>query len=242
MNIHCIQHVPFEGPGSIAPWADSGGHRLAITRLHAGETLPEVEEVDLLVVLGGPMSVNDDARYPWLSEEKRYLNRVLARGISTLGICLGAQLLASVLGARVFANAQREIGWFPVEATPAATTSPLFAAFPPALPVFHWHGETFDLPSGATHLARSAACEHQAFSYGETVLGLQFHLETTPAAVADLISNCRDELQPGPYVQREEELRGSERRFAVLNEHLRPLLSRLIAFSPAGVAGRERPL
>ncbi len=239
MNIHCVQHVPFEGPGSIASWADSGGHRLAITRLYAGQALPRIEEVDLLVVLGGPMSVNDDALHPWLGEEKRYLQQAIARGIPTLGICLGAQLLAAVLGARVFANAQREIGWFPVEATPAAATSPLFALFPPVLPVFHWHGETFDLPSGATHLARSAACEHQAFSYGDLVLGLQFHLETTPAAVASLISNCHDELQPGPYVQRQEELVGSESRFAVLNEHLRPLLSGLMARSPAGPAGQE---
>mgnify|MGYP000849044073 CR=1 FL=1 len=180
MRIHALQHVPFEPPGSIEAWARHAGHALAITHLYRGDPLPAVEEPDLLVVLGGPMSVHDEARYPWLIDEKRFIERAIAAGRRVLGICLGAQLIAQVLGARVYANDEKEIGWFAVEATAAARTAAVFEGFPPRLLAFHWHGETFDIPAGAVHAARSAACAHQAFAFGDRVVGLQFHLETTP--------------------------------------------------------------
>jgi GMP synthase-like glutamine amidotransferase len=182
---------PFEGLGSIAAWAEEGQHRVIITRLFAGELLPDPALVDLLVVLGGPMSVHDQYLYPWLVDEKRFLEQVLHRSNPTLGICLGEQLLATVLGARVYGNRHKEIGWFPIGKTEEAGNSRYFSTFPASLPVFHWHGETFDLPAGAVHLARSAVCEHQAFSYGDCVLALQFHLETTPQGIASLLTHCR---------------------------------------------------
>jgi GMP synthase-like glutamine amidotransferase len=118
-----------------------------------------------------------------------------------VGVCLGAQLIAEALGARVHASAHKEIGWLPIEVTDQGRASGLFAFLPSRFDVFHWHGDTFDLPEGAVHLARSEGCEHQAFLHGGRVLGLQFHLESTPASVADIIANCADEIVPADYVQ-----------------------------------------
>ena len=227
MNIHYLQHVPFEGLGSIATWAEEGKHQVTATRLFHGETLPDPAAVDLLVVLGGPMSVHDQHLHPWLREEKRFLEEALRRSLPTLGICLGAQLLATVLGARVYGNRHKEIGWFPIETTEEAGGNRYFSTFPSSLPVFHWHGETFDLPAGAVHLARSAACEHQAFSFGEKVVALQFHLETTIEAAAALVANCGGDLQPAPYVQAAKAFLARRQDFAAINERMRSLLQTL---------------
>lgn len=229
MNIHYLQHVPFEGLGSIAAWVVEEGHRVTACRLYAGEPLPDPALVDLLVVLGGPMSVHDQQLHPWLGEEKRFLEEALRQSIPILGICLGAQLLATVLGARVYGNRHKEIGWFPIETTEAAGASPYFSSFPASLPVFHWHGETFDLPAGAVHLARSTACEHQAFSFGEKVVALQFHLETTPDTAAALVANCGGDVQPGPYVQPAGDFLARRQDFAAINERMRSLLQTLTA-------------
>lgn len=203
MRAHFLQHVPFEGLGSIRAWLDAAGYRVTFTQLFETAEFPDLSEVHLLIVLGGPMSVNDEERYPWLVKEKQFIRNAIALGRPVLGICLGAQLIASALGSRVYRNATPEIGWFPVQAV--ADELPTFD-FPPAAEVFHWHGETFDLPPGAIHLARSAACEHQAFQWGNSVIGLQFHLETTPQSACDLVAHCADELVAGPYVQSEAEI------------------------------------
>lgn len=195
---HYLQHVPFEGLGSIAAWLDAAGYRTTCTRFFESADLPAAQEIDLLVVMGGPMSVNDEARHPWLAEEKSFVRAVIDAGKPVLGVCLGAQLIAAALGARVYANADKEIGWLPVQAT--ATGAGLFR-FPAQAEVFHWHGETFDLPPGATRLASSAGCANQAFQYGERVIGLQFHLETTPDTAHEIVAHCRDELRPARYVQ-----------------------------------------
>ena len=121
-----------------------------------------------------------------------------------LGIWLGAQLIASALGARVYQNPQKEIGWLPIEAVP---TSEGAFVFPPVVPVFHWHGETFDLPPDAVRLAQSLGCENQAFQVGRQVMGLQFHLETTPTAADAILTHCRHELVDGPYIQAEAVIR-----------------------------------
>lgn len=199
MHAHILQHVAFEGPGSIGAWLEMAGCAIGYTRFHDDVTLPDPATVDLLVVMGGPMSVNDEAGFPWLAAEKRFIADMIRSGRPVLGVCLGAQLIASALGARVFPNREREIGWFPVEAE--AHDDPSLFRFPPSVEVFHWHGETFDLPAGAVRLARSAACDNQAFQFGRAVIGLQFHLETTPGSAHNLVEHCRDELQPAPHVQ-----------------------------------------
>ena len=148
------------------------------------------------------MSVNDEDEFPWLVQEKRFIRDIIENGRAVLGICLGAQLIASAIGASVYRNSAKEIGWFPIQRAPS-TDSSIFR-FPTSLEVFHWHGETFDLPSGAILLAKSTACENQAFQLGRSVIGLQFHLETTPEAAREIVSNCRDELVASQYVQTEE--------------------------------------
>ncbi|MBM5811933.1 MAG: type 1 glutamine amidotransferase [Gammaproteobacteria bacterium] len=201
---HCLQHVPFEGPGSIGPWLAAAGYELTTTRLWEAPVLPDPCEPDFIVAMGGPMSVNDEAELPWLVAEKRFVREAIAAGKPVLGVCLGAQLIASALGASVYRNPEREIGWFDVQGVdPGAGAS---FRFPPSSRVFHWHGETFDLPPGAIRLARSAACGNQAFQFGRSVIGLQFHLETTPESARALIGNCRTELQPATWVQSEAEL------------------------------------
>ncbi len=205
MHVHVLQHVPFEGLGSIKAWLLHRGVRVTCTRFFESTHLPALADIDFIIALGGPMSVNDEAQLPWLREEKHFIADAIASNKSVLGICLGAQLIASALGARVYLGAEKEIGWFPVFAEPAV---PGTFVFPVIAEAFHWHGEMFDLPTGAVHLASSAACKNQAFQIGARVIGLQFHLETTPESVEALISNCANELLPQRYIQTKPVLRG----------------------------------
>ena len=204
MRAHYLQHVPFEGLGSIETWLREAGHTIDSTRFFAAEALPTIDQLDLLVVMGGPMSVNDEKAFSWLSPEKAFIRAVVDAGKPVLGVCLGAQLIASALGAEVTSNPVKEIGWFPVEGV--APSDAATFRFPPSAEVFHWHGETFSLPAGATRLARSVGCENQAFQIGRSVIGLQFHLETTPESARAIVANCRDELVPAPYVQSEAQI------------------------------------
>ena len=200
MNICCLQHASFEGPGNIAAWAALRDHDFTIVRPYLDERLPSVHDFDLLVVMGGPMSVHDEAAHPWLIPEKKLIARCLTHGRFTMGVCLGSQLLAEVLGARVYRDRHKEIGWFPVERRPADNSAHLFRSLPCQFGAFQWHGETYDLPPGTTHLASSEGCAVQAFehAYG---LGLQFHLEMTSDGVSDLIRECASEIGSGPYEQ-----------------------------------------
>jgi GMP synthase-like glutamine amidotransferase len=229
MKIHWFQHVPFEGLGSIEPWLRRHGHTVAATRLYAGELPPSPDRYDWLIVMGGPMNIYEEREHPWLVAEKRAIRDAIGQGRRVLGICLGAQLIADVLGAPVTRNAQREIGWFPVELTPAGRSEPLFADFPARFEAYHWHGDTFGLPAGATQLASSAACRQQAYVWGGRVVGLQFHLETTPDSVAALIRHCGDELVPAPHVQDAAAMLAEPARFARLNTLMDGLLGRLAA-------------
>lgn len=204
MNVHVLQHVPFEGLGSIAPWLQARSARISHTRFYESPVLPDLATIDLIIAMGGPMSVNDEADLPWLISEKEFLRSAIQLGIPVLGICLGAQLIASALGASIHPGKHREIGWFDITSVPSPSHT---FHFPPTATVFHWHGETFDLPPGAIHLARSAACEHQAFQIGPNVIGLQFHLETTPESADAIITHCRNELITNTFVQSETALR-----------------------------------
>ncbi len=225
MNVQVLQHVPFEDIGSMTAWLSARDAQLRYTRFHDSPALPEPRKLDLVLVMGGPMSVNDETAYPWLKAEKQFVREVVQRGVPMVGICLGAQLIASALGARVYRNPAKEIGWFDIEGI--ETGVPCFR-FPERTTVFHWHGETFDLPAGATQLARSAACEQQAFQLGAYVLGLQFHLETTPESLDALISNCRGEIVKGPTIQGEAAMRGvSSGTYTKINALMEAVLSHL---------------
>jgi GMP synthase-like glutamine amidotransferase len=232
-----MQHAPFEGLGSIAAWLDAAGARVTGTRLFAGEALPAPQDADWVIALGGPMSVNDESALPWLAAEKRFLRQAIREGKTVLGICLGAELIASALGARVYPGAHREVGWFPVERVEAPTAGGGSAAAPPLPPrftAFHWHGEIFELPRGAAHLARSAGCENQAFSLGARVVGLQFHLETTPEAAQALCASCPQDLAPGRYVQTAAEMLGDAERFREANRLMANLLDALAGRTDQG--------
>ncbi len=230
MNVHVLQHVPFEGLGSIAPWLQTRGASISHTRFYESPALPDLATIDLIIALGGPMSVNDEATLPWLISEKQFVRSAIQRGIPVLGICLGAQLIASALGATIYPGKHREIGWFDITSVPSPSHT---FHFPPTTTVFHWHGETFDLPPGAIHLAHSTACEHQAFQIGPNVIGLQFHLETTPESADAIITHCCNELIPNTFVQSENTLRATPpEAYTQINALMAQILTYLTRPSP----------
>jgi GMP synthase-like glutamine amidotransferase len=202
MNIHSLLHVPFEDTGYIQVWAEQNGHSLSETRLYSGEKLPAADSYDLLIVMGGTMNIHEEETYPWLAEEKEYLKTVINSGKNVLGICLGAQLIASVLGAEVTRHTLTEIGWFDVEKTADAETNTLGNRIPDRFTAFQWHGDTFAIPDGAVHLFTGAGCKNQGFLYGNNVLALQFHLEITGRIIRNLIEDSPDETaEVTEYVQ-----------------------------------------
>lgn len=228
MLIHIIQHVPYEGPGHILDWARQNKHRVSFTRLYKNELFPAMNSVDLLVVMGGPMGIYQDSEYPWLASEKDFIRKYIDFGGRVLGVCLGAQLIADILGARVYPNTEKEIGWFPVSLTPTAIDSPFFADLPQPFEAFHWHGDTFDIPEGAKHVLSSEACENQAFEYEERVVGLQFHVESTEQSVSDLLENCSDDLVNARYIQDEDSIRRQMDKAPMANRVLEFLLLKLL--------------
>lgn len=207
MRVACVSHVPFEGPGSIAEWAAARGHELSRIDARIG-AFPDPSDVDLLVVLGGPMSTGDVLRHPWLATERAYLARCADAGPLMLGICLGSQLLAEAIGGTVRTASEPEIGWFPVRLGPVARTSPWFAGWPETFVAGHWHGDTFDLPVGVEPAASSDLTANQAFvARGGRVVGLQFHLEWTPEALRALVCSAPEDLMhPGAHIATAEQL------------------------------------
>jgi GMP synthase-like glutamine amidotransferase len=207
-RLHYLQHVPFEDPGRILTWAAQRGWVCTATHLYRGDVLPAVDAFDLLVVMGGPMGVMDEDRFDWLAAEKRFIRKTISAGRKAFGICLGAQLIAEALGAKVYRNHCREIGWFDITFTDAAQDTLLGPPPSPTLPVFHWHGDTFDLPADTVHLARSPACANQAFLYDDRVLALQFHIESGLRHVDALCENCGEELTAdAPTIQSPADMR-----------------------------------
>lgn len=229
MRLHAIQHVPFEGLGSIQFWMDRTGGEIHMTRLFRGEALPPPGDVTHLIVMGGPMGVHDHAAYPWLAAEKNLIRDVIEAGRSVLGICLGAQLMADALGARVVPNPSPEIGWFPIRKSAEARSRAIASFLPPSLEVFHWHGDTFDIPEGAACLAHSDACRHQGFYLNGRVIGLQFHLETTPDSLRALITHCSADLVESPFIQSAAAMQAVIDRFAPNQKVMDDLLSQWIA-------------
>jgi GMP synthase (glutamine-hydrolysing) len=225
MKLHVLQHIDFEDLGAIQNWVSRKQHSVTYTRFYLNESLPAVDEFDALVVMGGPMGTYDEAEYPWLIREKKFIKQALANKTPILGICLGAQLLAEALGAKVYPGNQKEIGWYPVVTLPTAKDSKLFSGMPNGFTPLHWHGDTFDLPEGARLIASSKAYQNQAFDYGDNVLGLQFHLELTKNQMKGFLEDVGDKLKPHEFVQTAEEILGNEVGFKDCKALLEIILS-----------------
>ena len=194
MRVLAFRHVPFEGLGLIESVLEARGIPFDYCDFYRpGEVLPDENRYDGLIFMGWPMSVNDEL--PFLVEEMRLIERAAARGTPMLGICLGSQMIAKALGGRVYRNAEKEIGWFDISLTEEGRSDPLLGGLAPSENVFHWHGDTFDLPREAVHLAYSQRTAHQAYRIGPAIYGLQFHLEVTPEMIVDWSDqdeNCGD--------------------------------------------------
>lgn len=230
MQIVCLEHVPFEGPGSIAPWAAARGVALQRVLFPEAPRAPRIAAHDWLLVMGGPMGVGDEGRFPWLAAEKELIRRAIAEGGTVIGICLGAQLIAAALGAAVRPNPLREIGWFPIRKHPRALAAEVLPCLPREFLAFHWHGETFEIPGGAIPLAGSGACANQGFVFQQRVFAFQFHLETTPESARGLVAHCGAELAGGgPWVQDAAEIFADPQRFAHINGLMTAFLDALLA-------------
>ncbi len=204
VRIVCFQHVAYEGPAAIADWALARGHTLECVDVSKGVNLPGPQDFDMLVIMGGPMNIYETSAHPWLTAEKAVIREAIDKECYLVGVCLGSQLIADQLGSAVVRGDTPEIGWWPVR---RAADCPEAVAFPEALRVYHWHGDTFAIPKGAQHLFESDVCTSQGFLYGQRILGLQCHLEVIPTTVDALIDACGDELHEGPAIQTAAEMR-----------------------------------
>lgn len=216
MRIQVFQHVEFEDIGAISTWAKKENAELFYTKFFENNIEePDLNDADLLIVMGGPMSVNDEEEYPWLVNEKRWIQTALKLGVKVLGICLGAQLIASVLEQKVYRNPHKEIGWFKVKSK--SETKNFFEGMPAEFTPFHWHGETFDSAENALHLFENDLCKNQGFIFNNQALALQFHLEATKETIENLIKNCGDELVKADFIQTVEEMNSG--LFLLENNH-----------------------
>ena len=231
MRIHYLQHVPFEGLASIEHWLTKKDYILSVTKFYNGDSLPSVDDLDWLIVMGGSMNIYEDDKYRWLTLEKHFIKEAIKKNKIVIGICLGSQLIADVLGSKVYKGQEKEIGWYPIQVTTEAQNSAVFASFPASLTVFHWHGDTFDLPMGAVRLASSEVCANQAFIYEDRVLGLQFHLESTQDSVREIIENCASELVAGKYIQKPEEILARDNDFSNINTAMHKILDYFATFT-----------
>jgi GMP synthase (glutamine-hydrolysing) len=231
MRTLVLQHIACEPPGVYEDVLLEQGATIDRVELDEGEPLPDWRGFDLIVAMGGPMSVNDEREHPWLVDEKRLIREAVSAGIGFWGACLGVQLLASSLGARVHAGATPEVGVLPVTLTDEGATDPVMSGLPRDLPTLQWHGDTFDLPQGAVRLAGSPAYPNQAFRWGRAAYGVQFHLEVTG-------SMAREWAQVPAYVDSLERTLGAgsaEQLFAdfdaasaAMQDHARAMFERWI--------------
>ena len=228
MRIHSLQHVPFEDIGSLNKDIQELGFSLTTTHWYKGDSAPALESFDVLIVMGGPMGIYDEHLHPWLAAEKKFIAAAVSAGKKIMGICLGAQLLACVLGEKVTRNSHREIGWFPLHIIAEASDHPIAKILATCTNVFHWHGDTFALPENAQLIASSDACKHQAFVVENRIYGFQFHLETTEVSANALIENCREDLDNSTFVQTAEEILRDKQKFISINQAMSAIFNQLL--------------
>lgn len=220
-------HVPFEGPGIITHWIEQNNLHLNYTRFYEDDPLPDLGNVDMLIIMGGPMNVFDFHIHPWMQDEIDWVTRYINSGKPLLGICLGAQIIAAALGVDVYPGNEKEIGWYNLQFLPALGDFMIWKDLPATRKVFHWHGDTFPIPSGAVRIAESQVFPNQGFIYNNKVIALQFHLEVTPQSVKELVDHCKSELIPGPHIQSEQEILSEKRYYGSNQDLMFPLLDYL---------------
>ncbi len=230
LKILCLQHVSFEGPAIIRDWALRKGHEFNTIHLYSHDEFPDIGNMDWLVIMGGPMSVHDRKRYPWLKLEIAFIRQAIEQSKVVLGICLGAQLIARALGVQVSQGEYPEIGWFPVRINKYAAYKMGFDFLPEEITPFHWHQETFDIPSGAMHLASSTLFPNQAFLYEDKMLALQFHFEMDFAAIQEIIQHSLAESSPEEFVQRANTILENTRHISANNELMCKILDKFESF------------
>lgn len=229
MNLHYIQHVHFEEIGHIEKWAKTRGCSISSTKMYLGEELPPIERVDFLVVLGGSMNIFDFEEYPWLRKEREFIKRVIDANKLVLGVCLGAQIISDILGANVYPNKHKEIGFFPIQKTEQAKKSELLNVLPDSFHVFHWHGDMFDIADNGIRLFQSEACKSQAYLLGN-VLCLQFHFEVTEENINNMLTHCHDELTfKDTYAQGKKEILSHLRHLNSMHIYLEMVLDRFVS-------------
>ena len=212
-RIHYLLHVPFETPGYIEDLAQQYKCTSSASRLWERTEFPSLEAFDLLIVMGGPMNIYQYDKYPWLIDEKKFIGTAIDSNKTVLGICLGSQLIADVLGCTVIPNRCKEIGWYPIHLTAQTAVSPAFKNIPATFTPFHWHGDTYPVPPGAIRLGSSSACGNQGFIFDNKVVGLQFHLEMTEPNLQGIIDNCRNELVIDDYVMSAQAIMEDAKRY-----------------------------
>ncbi len=227
MKIHVLQHSSVNTLGTIEEYARIKGYRLESTRFYETKNPPEIDSFNLLIIMGGPMGIYDYEENPWLRDEKAFIQQAVETGKPTLGICLGAQLLADILGARVYENPYTEMGWFPVRASGGENKPEFLEGLPEEIMVFHWHTRTFDLPAGAVHLFESEGCKNQGFIYNGRVVALQFHPEVNEERILSLIERFGEGLVEGQFVQKKQEMLGQKEYLAGTKEFMFLVLDRL---------------
>jgi GMP synthase-like glutamine amidotransferase len=231
MQIAILEHAAHETPANILPWAETNGHEVQRIKLYDGEKLPAPEANDAVIVMGGPMGVHDEEKFPWLQDEKAFLKKARDAGKKLVGFCLGSQLLADLLGAKILKAPYKEIGWFTLELTPEAKQAPLFEGIESPFLAFQWHGDTFELPAGALPVARGNVVKEQGFVVGDQILALQFHPEVNWDEVARWIKQGTAEMNEAaknPYIQRPYQLLASPERFVQAEAMLHTLLDRFL--------------
>lgn len=225
MRVYTILHNDIERVGVIERWIERNSFESIQLRPYAGEALPELEGDAIVVIMGGEQSVTDLESAPYLKDEIAFIQKANRHGVPIFGVCLGAQLISAAFGGSVFKGEEKEMGEYPIELNSAAEHNPLFADWPKSPSVFHWHFDQIDPPKGATVYASSAVCPVQAFSIGERVFGLQFHLELTHERAKALIEMFPGDLEdPGPYTKSRSEILDAD--FSAMNSLLLRLLDR----------------
>jgi GMP synthase (glutamine-hydrolysing) len=205
LRIHIIQHIEAEKPGLIEKWISINNHTVSFTYVYKNQLLPDLKDFDLLIIMGGSASVYETQKYKWITPELEFINKCVVNGKAVFGICLGSQLIAAALGAKVYKAPFIEIGWHEVK-----FNQDIIHGLPEKKDIFQWHGDTFDIPKGAKCFASTEGVPNQAFIYGDKTIAMQFHLEVSSESIDLMLEHFAEHIIPGKYIQTIDEIKGEK--------------------------------